>query len=78
MHDLLSAEGGTIDGFLEVHPRRIGGKKRNLPVWAIDRIQQQATEMVLVAVGSAGARENIYDFMNSHKKIEGQDYLFVA
>jgi len=78
MHDLLIAEGGKIDGFIEVHPRRIGGKKRDLPVWAGDKIKQQTTEMVLVAVGSAGAREEIADFMHKYAKIEGQDYLFVA
>ena len=33
-HDLLRGEGVPVSGFLEVHPRRIGGQKRGLPVWA--------------------------------------------
>jgi len=78
MHDLVVAEGGQVDGFIEVHPRRIGGKKRDLPVWSMEKIQQPQLPMVLVAVGAAGAREDIKAFMLEHNKLEGQDYLFVA
>lgn len=77
-HDLIIAEGGVIDGFIEVHPRRIGGKKRGLPVWSVDKINEAGLPMVLVAVGAAGAREEISAFMLEHDKQEGQDYLFVA
>jgi hypothetical protein len=34
--------------------------------------------MLLVAVGAAGARDEIAAFLHSNNKIEGQDYLFVA
>ena len=78
MHDLITAEGGNVVGFIEVHPRRIGGQKRGLPVWSIDHCKQQDLPMVLVAVGAAGAREEISLFMEKHNKLEGQDYLFVA
>jgi hypothetical protein len=33
---------------------------------------------LLVAVGAAGAREEITAFVQKHNKTEGQDYLFVA
>jgi glycosyltransferase involved in cell wall biosynthesis len=78
MHDLLRAEGAQIHGFLEVHPRRIGGSKRNLPVWPIDRVSALEDECVLVAVGAAGAREKIRTWMGTSEKEEGRDYLFVA
>jgi len=78
MHDLIIAEGGVVEGFLEVHPRRIGGQKRGLPVWAIDKMAQANLPMVLVAVGAAGARKEIGSFMLKHSKAEGRDYLFVA
>jgi hypothetical protein len=78
MHDLITAEGGKVVGFIEVHPRRIGGQKRGLPVWSIDHCKQEDLPMVLVAVGAAGAREEISLFMEKHNKFEGQDYLFVA
>ncbi len=78
MHDLIIAEGGNVAGFIEVHPRRIGGQKRGLPVWSVDKCKQEDLPMVLVAVGAAGAREEISAFMRKHNKTEGQDYLFVA
>ncbi|MFC1688760.1 glycosyltransferase [Pseudomonadota bacterium] len=77
MHDELLAAGGAVEGFLEVHPRRIGGQKRGLPVWPLDEIVSLGQFFVLVAVGSAGARPKIRAFMSQHGKTEGQDYLFV-
>jgi len=78
MHDLLDSEGAVIRGFLEVHPRRIGGSKRGLPVWPIDHVSELNDEIVLVAVGAAGAREKIQAYMVERGKTEGSDYLFVA
>jgi hypothetical protein len=78
MHDLIVAEGGIVDGFIEVHPRRIGGQKRGLPVWSMDKIKSIGDAMLLVAVGAAGARKEIAEFANAQGKIEGRDYLFVA
>ena len=76
--DLLKKEGANIQGFLEVHPRRIGGLKRGYPVWAIDHANQLGPEMILVAVGAAGAREKIAKWLAGIGKVPGQDYLFVA
>lgn len=78
MHDLIVAEGGIIVGFIEVHPRRIGGLKRGLPVWAMDKIDDMGDAILLVAVGAAGAREEIAAFADTHDKSEGRDYLFIA
>ena len=78
MHDLLTARGCEVSGFLEVHPRRIGREKRGLPVWPIERAGQQPAEFILVAVGAAGARRKIRDFMRRCGRREGGDHLFVA
>jgi glycosyltransferase involved in cell wall biosynthesis len=78
MHDLLIEEGVRINGFLDVHPRRIGGKKRDLPVWPIKHAGNVVDEMILVAVGAAGARDEIRAFLNELGRREGSDYLFVA
>ena len=78
MHDLIIAEGGKVDGFIEVHPRRIGGQKRGLPVWSMDKVDKVGRAMLLIAVGAAGAREEITTYLHEHDKIPGQDYLFVA
>lgn len=78
MHDLLSAEGMEIRGFVDVHPRRVGGEKRGLPVWAMDRVGELADCFILVAVRAAGARAKIRRFLAEQGREEGRDYLFVA
>ncbi len=76
--DLISAEGGVVEGFIEVHPRRIGGKKRGLPVWPMDKVKSLGDSMLLIAVGAAGARHEIETFLRQHNKTAGREYLFVA
>jgi len=78
MYDLIREEGGVVEGFIEVHPRRIGGRKRGLPVWPVDKVASLGPSMLLVAVGAAGARDEIEAFLLEHRKTAGQDYLFVA
>jgi len=78
MFDLVSAEGAVVEGFIEVHPRRIGGRKRGLPVWPVAKVDNLRSSMLLVAVGSAGARAEIEAFLSEHAKTAGKDYLFVA
>jgi len=60
------------------HPRRIGGQKRGLPAWPIDKVDSLGNSMLLVAVGAAGAREEISSYLGKHGKTPGKDYLFVA
>ena len=74
----IVSEGGAVGGFIEVHPRRIGGQKRGLPVWSMDKINDMGDAMLLVAVGAAGARAEIAGFAGAQGKVEGRDYLFVA
>jgi len=78
MFDLITTDGGEVKGFIEVHPRRIGGQKRGLPVWSIDKVDSLGDSLLLVAVGAAGAREEIESYLFEHNKLPGQDYLFVA
>jgi glycosyltransferase involved in cell wall biosynthesis len=78
MHDLLRGEGVPVLGFLDVHPRRAGGRKRGLPVWPIEQVERLAGTFVLVAVGAAGARDEIRHFMRARNRREGSDHLFVA
>jgi len=78
IHDMIIDEGGIVDGFIEIHPRRIGGQKRGLPVWSMDKVDDTGGAMLLIAVGAAGARQEIAEFLHQHDKTEGQDYLFVA
>lgn len=77
LHDLLVSEGAQVGGFVEVHPRRIGGQKRGLPVWPVDKALTWQKGMVLVAVGARGAREDIRRYLDEGGCREGSDYLFV-
>jgi glycosyltransferase involved in cell wall biosynthesis len=77
MHDLLCAENVAVSGFLDVHPRRLGGQKRGLPVWPIDRVSRLDGQFILVAVGTAGARPEIRAFLQQQGRAEGREYLFV-
>ncbi len=77
-HDLLAAEGVETVGFIEVHPRRIGGTKRGRPVHPVAKLAEHGCAFVVVAVGARGARGEIRAFMQQLGRKEGTDYLFVA
>ncbi len=74
----MLAEGAQVSGFVDVHPRRIGGSKRGLPVHAIEAAAAWSEGMVLVAVGARGARPDIRQFMERAGRREGKDFLFIA
>lgn len=78
MHDLLTAEGSRVRGFLDVHPRRIGGLKRGLPVWPLEKADELENTFILVAVGAAGVRPEIRVFLEQRGFREGESFLFVA
>lgn len=77
-HDLLAGQGIETIGFLEVHPRRIGGRKRSRPVWPLEQVGRLHGRFIVVAVGSAGARPKIRRFMQRPDWREGENWLFVA
>jgi glycosyltransferase involved in cell wall biosynthesis len=78
MHDALRRAGAEVAAFVDVHPRRIGGVKRELPVWPIERAANWCQGMILVAVGAPGARQEIGSWLERRGRSEGIDYLFVA
>jgi glycosyltransferase involved in cell wall biosynthesis len=77
LFDLLAAEGVEVTGFIEVHPRRIGGTKRGQPVWPVTAALRDEV-FVLVAVGARHARAEIHAYLERHGRIDGSDYLFTA
>lgn len=76
LHDLLVAEGAQVEGFVDVHPRRVGGLKRGLPVWPVEQAAAWRQGTVLVAVGARGARSRIRRYLDQHGHREGESYLF--
>ena len=78
LHDILLENNATVDAFLEVNPKRIGGEKRGLPVYHYDAASQYTNVLIISAVGSRGARREIRQALINMGKKEGMDFLFAA
>lgn len=76
LHDALRREGVDVIGFIDVHPRRIGGHKRGLPVWPYARLAEPVDAIGLVAVGNPGAHARVRQDMAPWGLREGADWLF--
>lgn len=76
--DLLEEQGMSVKGFIEIDPRRIGGVKRDRPVWDMTVIDELDDEVIIGAVGSRGARNKIREYLDARGLAEGEHYLFVA
>ena len=76
--DLLQQEDIKVKGFVDVHPRRIGGEKRGLPVWSMGMVDSLTNEIIIGAVGSRGAREEIRTYLQDKGLQEGEGFIFVA
>ncbi len=77
-YDALNGQGVDIRAFLEVHPRRIGGHKRGVPVLHFEQAAAFSGAVILVAVGVPSARTEIREFLMAAGRVEGDDFLFVA
>jgi glycosyltransferase involved in cell wall biosynthesis len=77
-YDLLLNEGCEASGFIDVHPRRIGGLKRGKPVWSYEHPDQWGEGFILVAVGSRGAKQEISESLSQLGRFEGEHFVFVA
>jgi len=78
LHDALIRQGANILAFLEVHPRRIGGLKRDQPVLHFERVSEYPDALVLVAVGVPSARDEIRSYLLDVGMVEGESFVFVA
>ena len=76
-HDLLREYGAGVSGFIDVHPRRVGGRKRDKPVWEMAAALRPGV-FTLVAVGARGARDEIRHYLATHDRVEGKDFLCVS
>jgi hypothetical protein len=78
MFDGFVREGVNVVAFIDIHPRRIGGRKRGLPVLPRQAVNGFEEELIVCAVGVAAARPQIREYLRSTGKIEGTDFLFAA
>jgi len=75
LHDCLTESGVDVSGFIDIHPRRIGGTVRGLPVISVDDAGS-VENFVIVAIGKRGVRDTVRAAMVSAQKTEGVDYIF--
>ncbi len=78
LHDALEREGVQTAAFIDIDPKKIGGRKRGRPVLPAEAAAEVAPALIVGAVGSRGARAEIRAELDGHGMVEGEDYLFAA
>jgi glycosyltransferase involved in cell wall biosynthesis len=74
---LLSVAGITVNGWVDVDPRKIGRILHDAPVIGTDRLGRE-TAKILVAIGVRGAREQFRSLVKPLGLEEGLDFICVA
>lgn len=76
---VLEAEGFSVSRFVDIDPKKIGGRLRGAPVVAPETLlSAPRDEPLLVVVGVKGARRLIRSWLDSHGFREPDDYVCVA
>jgi len=78
LFDALEKEGVETVAFIDIDPKKIGGRKRGRPVLPAEAAAEVAPALIVGAVGSRGARADIRASLNLFGMHEGEDYLFAA
>ena len=78
LFDALAAEGAEISAFIDIDPKKIGGRKRGKPVLPWQAAAEINDAVILGAVGSRGARQEIRTHLLAMGKQEGADFWFAA
>jgi glycosyltransferase involved in cell wall biosynthesis len=78
LHDALRREGVTVSAFIDIDRKKIGGRKRGLPVLPPEAAADVAPALIVGAVGARGARDDIRGALDALHLEEGWDYLFAA
>lgn len=75
----LRSLGVRVDGFFEVHPRRIGECIHGVPVRSSDEMAHEWRDRVLLgAVGIPGGRDQLRELAASCGRVEGEDFWLVC
>jgi hypothetical protein len=67
--------GVRAERFVDIDPRKIGGRARGAPVVAPDRLHEPGRHWVVVALGARGARDLARAALDLAGHREGEDYL---
>ena len=81
LYDIFDEQNIEVEAFIEVNERKVGGLKRGLPVLHFSELRKYTVDkksLIIGAVGSRGAREEIRKALLDMGKEEGSDFLFAA
>ncbi|MFQ5431318.1 MAG: glycosyltransferase [Nitrospinota bacterium] len=70
----LKKEGANITAYIDINPRRIGGKKLGLPVYPAEAMDSFKGSLLISAVASWGARDLIRGLAEKAGFTEGVDF----
>ncbi len=75
----LHAQGIPLTGYLDVHPRRVGGRIDGIPVLGMDEREGDVAgdSFLLVAIGRPGGREAVRALLRAGGLEEERDFLCV-
>lgn len=76
--DALIAEGAEVSCFVDVAPRRVGGRKRGRSVYGPEAIETSGRDLIIGAVAARGGRQRIRDYLRASGRSEGHDFLLAA
>ena len=76
--EFLCSHNVEISAYIDIDPRKVGGRAGGRPVLAPTSLPPPGAVVVLVYVGSLGARELIRTELNRRNYQEGVDYLVCA
>ncbi|MCC7536243.1 MAG: glycosyltransferase [Deltaproteobacteria bacterium] len=73
----LEPHGVRVRAFVDIDPRKIGSTRRSVPVLPPTALQAHA-DVIVVAVGAAGARDLVREWLRARGFVEGPDFLCAA
>ena len=71
----LAAEGVSVEWWIDVAPRKVGGTAQGAPVHGPEDLPRPGGPLLLVAVAARGARVEIREHLEGAGWREGRDYL---
>lgn len=69
----LEAHGVRPERFIDIDPRKIGNRARGAPI--VEPLDCPRGDLVVVAVGARGARDEVRRYLDAARRIEGRDYI---
>lgn len=66
------------DLFIDIDPRKVGRTARGAPIVDPERLLREPRPFVLVAVGAAGARDEVRSHLAALGYLDGEDVRAVA